>query len=221
MSNEIAIEHKNGAQALQAGFNGVPEDILGSIRDAISDRYAPTPEEEVSQRKGKAGATYDYVKRRYVVEWLNEHFPGMWSFKQTGGHVQVADFIYVPCELEVVDPTTGIKRVIGDYGADEAIYNSDTGKFVNVPYLKAAVTDGLKRCAVQLGCALDLYDGDDDKSEDYNPEAINKYFESVLPLALKKVEDGDLEYKNVAMQIKIAMTGDLKAVRKFYQKMNK
>lgn len=117
-----------------------------------------TPKEHIYTRPAKGGGTWDFVTGVYVKKSLNYAFGFMWSsevkeIKEKYGQVvaTVRVTIHNPKDGHVIIWKEDIgKKDIAfkkntttplDYGNDE----------------KAAVTDGLKRCAAQFGIASDVY----------------------------------------------------------------
>lgn len=117
-----------------------------------------TPAAHVYQRPAKGGGMWQYVTGVYIKKCLNFTFGWMWSssildIREKHGQVcaTVRLTIHKPDGSELLHKDDiGKKDIIMkrdkpmeplDYGNDE----------------KAAVTDGLKRCAAQFGFASDIY----------------------------------------------------------------
>ncbi len=106
---------------------------------------APFPESQLKRRQGPGGMVFTYVDSRAVAERLTSVLGiGSWSFK-----VKVADL-----SKSVVKGKITAK--IGDKTVSHSDYgypNSDR----DPEALKSAASDALRRAAVQLGVARDLY----------------------------------------------------------------
>lgn len=119
---------------------------------------APTPKEVILNRPGKGGGRWDYVPGWWIKKKLNFVFGFSHSFEILGERVD-GDFITVKGRLTIKDAKTG--REIAkkeDYGGAEIKMRRDSGKPLDLGNdFKAAQTDALKRCAVQLGFCMDVY----------------------------------------------------------------
>lgn len=120
-----------------------------------------TPSQYIFKRKGRGGMEFDYIPGWYVKKVLNFTFAWNWDFRilkqeMVGAGTDWAQVI-----------TTGELTVKDDHG--HTIVKTDNGK-ADVKFLKgtskpmdigndykASATDCLKRCAVQLGIASDVY----------------------------------------------------------------
>lgn len=106
---------------------------------------APFPESQLKKRQGPGGMVFTYVDSRAVAERLTSVLGiGSWSFK-----VKVADLSKSVVKGKIT-ARIGDKTVThSDYGYP----NSDR----DPESLKSAASDALRRAAVQLGVARDLY----------------------------------------------------------------
>lgn len=116
-----------------------------------------TPQDHIFTRPAKGGGTWDYVTGDYMKKSLNYAFGFMWSsevkeikekYNQVVATVRIT--IHSPAGSPIIwKEDIGKKDIVFkkntqtplDYGNDE----------------KAAVTDGIKRCAAQFGIASDIY----------------------------------------------------------------
>lgn len=108
---------------------------------------APLPRNEVKRLPGK---DVDYVSGHYVIEHLNDVF-GFDGWQDTYSTPVIREgkrpMVYVTCELTAA----GVTR--GDVGVGVAA-NDSPDSFETA--IKAAYTDGLKRCARKLGDSFGL-----------------------------------------------------------------
>ncbi len=165
----------------------------------------PTPKKAIKDREGKGGKIWRYAKVDYFEDCLNRDFPG-WTFEVKKWEIvgnKDSGFVVADVKLTVIDIT--VIRIIEDVGGAEVKYYADdhktrAGDYLNVPNdVKAAVTDGLKRCSYRLGYSRDLkYDPADlDITEEQYGEiqsALSKVKE-VKPETFNKIMD--IVYKKV------------------------
>ena len=134
-----------------------------------------TPQQFVLRRQGKGGKAFDYVSGHYVKKVLNFVFGWSWDFRI------VKQEVYGMGESWAQVVTQGELTVKDDAG--HTITKADVGK-ADIKYLKgtktpldfgndfkASVTDCLKRCAVQLGIAGDVY-GNQEYREETGQEVV-------------------------------------------------
>lgn len=134
-------------------------DLFAQTVEGLKKRYKQvTPKKFKKTRQGKAGKEFTYVDRRYVEQWLNEHYADRWSFEVVANSwYSLGDNIHILCTLSVMEKS-GTVRKFTCVGAKEAIPSN--GHLTVHPYLKSAESDALKRCAAMLGCAADIYAGE-------------------------------------------------------------
>jgi len=156
MSNEIAIQNQS-AELL-------PAQLIESYRqEELERRFTATPKDIVRQRPGKQGQVWDYITRLDAMEWLDKHYPKLWSFRIVpDSFQQFVNFVYVLGELTIIDPRTGLQRTVQSYGCDEGETKKNSDELVELTYLKNAEADALKRCCVYLGAFNDVYSDDKD-----------------------------------------------------------
>ncbi len=136
---------------------GEGTDIVREVIEAVRqkqkrNRRRRTDKGKVKVRAGKGGKDFRYIGVQEVYKWLDEHYP---VFSIEAGEVrELAGTVNVLVRLEVVDES-GVKRVVQRWGTKEAIVSQD--KLVMGQYIKAAESDGLKRCVVALGGFNDVY----------------------------------------------------------------
>jgi len=118
---------------------------------------APTPKDVIKQRPGKGGGTWDYVPGWWFKKKLNFVFGfDGWNFDILGERMEEG-FVTVKGKLIIKDQKTGRELTSkSDYGG--AAIKVKGGKPMDLPNdFKAAQTDCIKRCCVQLGFAMDVY----------------------------------------------------------------
>ncbi len=153
----LADETKDASLVPIGEANGA--DLFAQTVEGLKKRYKQvTPKKFKKTRQGKAGKEFTYVDRRYVEQWLNEHYADRWSFEVVASSwYSVGDNIHILGTLSVMEKS-GTVRKFTCVGAKEAIPSN--GHLTAHPYLKSAESDALKRCAAMLGCAADIYAGE-------------------------------------------------------------
>jgi len=151
---------------------------LGS--DLVDFLLAPTPKEYVESRPIRGGGNASYVAGHNFIKKLNQAFGLLWSSKVTGW-TKEGDQIVVQRELSfripghttIIEHPDGTKDttiydsfeiVKGQFGrAEVKRYSKPTGKYKIGDVMdlgndfKAAATDGLKKCALEIGMFADVY----------------------------------------------------------------
>lgn len=110
----------------------------------------PLDPSRIKSRSGGQGMTFDYIGTEHAIQLLNEAFDYAWDSRVV--EHEIYDSIAVALvELKVWD-TTGSPIIKQQFGSCNINRGVDTGAA-----LKGAASDGLKKCASQLGVALELY----------------------------------------------------------------
>lgn len=132
-------------------------------RAAITEIFSQaTPKDEIRYREGKGGRSFAYTDSAYVIRTLNKAF--QWDWDYVVDNEEVFYFNELPFEVKVRGRLTvrlgGQAVTKTQYGAQMIEY-TNAGKPVSIAdAFKGAGSDALKKCASQLGIALDLYDSD-------------------------------------------------------------
>jgi len=138
----------------------------------IRNIIAPTPANIIKQRPGKGGGKWDYVPGWWFKKKLNFVFGFAHDFDILGERVD-GDYITVKGKLTVKHPKTGqMLTSKADYGGAAIKYHKDKPhkpeNYLDISNdFKAAATDCLKRCAVQLGFAMDVYGKNESADEGF------------------------------------------------------
>src|SRR5438876_11784631 len=128
-------------------------------RELLEKPFSP---DQIKQRKGLDGDVLDYIEGAAVIQRLNDVFNAEWTFEILDHHIY---------EREVVVlgklTTQGIAKC--QFGKSKITRTKESKTEVSIgDDLKAAATDGLKKCATLLGVGLHLYfestNGDDQSS---------------------------------------------------------
>jgi len=140
-------------------FDNSNKDLIIKKSKTITSKEVP--KKYIKKRAAKGGGTWKYAKADYFEDMLNEYFPG-WSFDTQEPKIvgrEGSGFVYVTCKLAVNDE--GTIRLISDVGGAQIKYygegHKNAGDYLDLPNdVKAAITDGFKRCCYRLGFARDL-----------------------------------------------------------------
>ena len=129
---------------------------------------APTDPRYIRERPGKGGGKWQYITGHWFKKRLNFVFGFMWDFDIISERID-GNFVTVKGKLIVKDPKT-LKPMIEktDFGGAEIKFKKNTRDYLDISNdFKAASTDCLKRCCVQLGFAMDVYGAEEMMSNDY------------------------------------------------------
>ena len=187
------------------------QDFLDVIKNKSKKlRHSVTPKRVVKTRQGKGNQSFKYVSWVAVCDWLDTNFPG-WTFEANNAQI-IGQSVIVLGTLMVID--NGLIRKFSCYGEKEGI--SSEGKYVSIPYIKAAETDALKRCVARLGGFNDVYtDVDVETETEINKDAI-EFITNILPKALEEYKE---EPEKVFNQIKGFISGKIN-IQRFKERYN-
>ena len=134
-----------------------------------------TPDQFVLRRKGKAGMAFSYVTGHYIKKVLNFTFGWNWDFRivkqEVFGMGELWAQVITQGELTVKDDA-GHTITKADVGKQDIKYRKDTRIPLDLGNdFKGSATDCLKRCAVQLGIAGDVY-GNQEYREETGQEVV-------------------------------------------------
>lgn len=123
----------------------------------------PLDKSRVKSRQGGQGMTFDYIGTEHAIQLLNEAFDYAWDSRVVEHDIMADGSLAVALvEIKVWDET-GSPVVKQQFGSCNINRGVDPGAA-----LKGAASDGLKKCASQLGVALELY-LDDAPSSTFTP----------------------------------------------------
>lgn len=140
------------------------------------------PRDAIASREGGNGRKLDYLEGWYVIDRLNKVIGhGKWAYKSEAtkvGEQQTKDrydkivySVHYVARVSLVAVVDGEPTEFQDYGYGDGTDKAGFGKAHELA-IKEAVTDGLKRCAKNLGMSfgLALYDkSQENVSEDAPP----------------------------------------------------
>lgn len=120
---------------------------------------SPTPENVIKKRPGKGGGEWDFIPGWWFKKRLNFVFGfDGWDTAIDGERID-GNYITVKGRLIIHDAKTG-KDIVSkaDYGGAEIKFKKGMKEYLDISNdFKAAQTDLIKRCCVQLGFAMDVY----------------------------------------------------------------
>lgn len=127
---------------------------------------APTPKNVVLKRPGKGGRDFDYIPGWWFKKKLNFTFGWMHDFEILGERID-GDFVTVKGKLVIKNSKGNVLVTKTDFGGHPIQFLKGSQKYLDISNdFKAAATDCLKRCAVQLGIGLDVYSAGEYQSGD-------------------------------------------------------
>ena len=147
-----------------------------------------TPDRFIKQRPGKGGGTFKYVTGAYMKKTLNYMFGWLWDSEVVRSENVVIDgtiveiVVDVKCTFRVYDDKTKEYLTITKTQAGGAEVKYKKGTKIPMDFAndrKAAITDGVKKCASELGIASDVYS--EDEFRDVPADIANDVRESAKP----------------------------------------
>lgn len=142
------------------------------------------PRDCVSERAGGSGRKLSYLEGWYVIDRLNKVFgQGNWAYDSTVSllHVGTAETrngtvhsVHYSAKVRLVVTIGSTPTEFSDYGYGDGTDSNSPGKAHELA-IKESVTDGLKRCAKNLGMSfgLALYDKTQENVEEAGPTTIS------------------------------------------------
>lgn len=122
--------------------------ITEQAKSVIERRLDPA---RIKTRQGGQGMTFDYIGTEHAIQLLNEAFDYAWDTRVVNHEILDGTLAVALVELKVWDDS-GSPIAKQQFGSCNINRGVDAGSA-----LKGAVSDGLKKCASQLGVALELY----------------------------------------------------------------
>ncbi|MEW6215893.1 MAG: Rad52/Rad22 family DNA repair protein [Nitrospirota bacterium] len=123
------------------------------LKGVLYRKFSP---EQIKQRKGKGGRSFDYLETASVIDRLNEAFKFKWKLAVTEMTATDAE---IDCLITLTAFIDGEWVSKEQYGSQERDRKKDGSGYVNTlgDDKKAAVSDGLKKCATLFGIGHFLY----------------------------------------------------------------
>ena len=119
-------------------------------RELLEKPFEPN---QIKQREGNFGRTLDYIEGHSVIQRLNDSFEAAWSFE-----ILEHKILENTDEVIVLGKLTAGEVVKSQFGSSKITRAKESGDIISLADdLKAAATDGLKKCATMLGVGLHLY----------------------------------------------------------------
>ena len=177
------------------------EQVIQEQKRVIQELDSKIPREEVSSRDAGQGRRLDYVSGYYVISQLNRILgPDNWAYSSEvnllfSGVVNDRHSVHYSARVRFVAKfPNGETTEFTDYGYGDGMDKTNPGKAHELA-IKESITDGIKRCAKNLGnrLGLALYSKDQENVEE-KPTAFvdvaKKAMEKHAP-ALQKLAAND------------------------------
>ena len=128
-------------------------------RQQLNQILKATPRKYVKSRPAKGGGTWNYVDGGYIKKCLNLMFGWDWDFQIISKEV-ICNEVVVHGRLTC---RCGDKIIIKEqFGNKEILYKKGTEIPLSIGNdFKSASTDALKKCATEIGIAMDVYNPED------------------------------------------------------------
>jgi len=154
----IPIDQINQVETYKGKMSVVPTPFT---ERQILQLISPTPKNVILKRPGKGGKQFDYLPGWWFRKKLNFTFGWMHDFEILGERID-GDFITVKGRLTIKDKAGKVLVSKTDFGGHPVTFMKDKPHkpefYLDISNdFKAASTDCMKRCAVQLGIGLDVY----------------------------------------------------------------
>jgi len=165
----------------QAIIYRTDEPTLAAVNDAQRVVLTQsTPPEVLMTRPGKGGKQFTYVEHAWVTATLNEAFGWSWSW-------EIVEHQFIPVEQPIEVLVLGkltVHTQRGDlvkmqFGSADVKCDRNGNPLSIGDDLKAASSDGLKKCASLLGIALDLYRSDESQPANKSDGPKSAFFKKV------------------------------------------
>lgn len=122
----------------------------------------PTPAQFVRTRPAKGGGEWKYVSGAYVKKVLNLMFGFNWSFEVDKFDVNLAAKQAIVLGRLTCIGSNGSPIVKMQFGRADIKFRQSSDMPLDLGNdLKAATSDALKKCASELGIAMDIYSGEE------------------------------------------------------------
>ncbi len=151
---------------------GLKPDQFTMVEEMREEILRPTPLVFIKQKPGRGGKSLNYVEGGYIKSRLRAIFGFNWTF-ESNLVAPMADMIkakeiIVHGRLSIRDPQSGeilcVHEQFGTSPLDTHNYEDKKGNYkkgdpVSIgDDMKSAATDALKKCAADLGIAMDVYE---------------------------------------------------------------
>lgn len=138
---------------------------MRTYEELVKDLDAKIPREAISTREAGNGRRLDYLSGYYVIDRLNKVLgPGNWAYEADSHLVHQGivpsrsgdtHSVHYLSKVRLVVTIGGKPTEFRDYGYGDGTDKTNPGKAHELA-VKESVTDGLKRCAKNLGMSFGL-----------------------------------------------------------------
>jgi hypothetical protein len=122
----------------------------------------PTPQQFRRKRPAKGGGEWEYVSGAYVKKVLNLMFGFAWNFEVKAFETNLIARQAIVHGRLTCNGANGVQIIKEQFGRVDLKFRKGTDIPLDLGNdLKAATTDALKKCAAELGVAMDVYSGEE------------------------------------------------------------
>jgi len=156
-----------------------------TYEEVVKELDAKIPRDAIAERDGGGGRKLSYLEGHYVIDRLNKVLgPGNWAYTSDATLAHQGTIPGRSGETYSVHYITKVRLVVSigdtsteftDYGYGDGSDRNNPGKAHELA-IKESVTDGLKRCAKNLGMSmgLALYDKSQENVEEFIPAPVQQ-----------------------------------------------
>lgn len=191
---------------------------MRTIEQITSDLDAKIPRDVIEQRDSGNGRKLSYLTGWYIIDRLNKVFGAPnWAYSSEASLIYTGQddrgrFVasYLAKVRLVVAFPDGSKTEYVDYGYGDGIDKSSPGKCHELA-VKESVTDGLKRCAKNLGMSfgLALYDKSQENIEDEQSKPQEARKESPVQTQVSGTSSRETTLKLISATSKVLLDREL------------
>ena len=137
----------------------------GLTIEQVQKFFTATPKDKIRTRPAKGGGEWSFVSGSYTTQVLNSLFGFNWSFEvittmQEALATAKTGTVVVLCRLKVKIGDEWITKE--QFGRKEVTYKKNSDDLLDFGNdMKAAATDGKKKCASEIGLFADVYAQED------------------------------------------------------------
>jgi recombination DNA repair RAD52 pathway protein len=178
------------------------------------------PREEVSSRDAGQGRKLDYVSGYYVISQLNRILgPDNWAYSSEvnllhSGMVNDRHSVHYSARVRFVAKfPNGETTEFTDYGYGDGMDKTNPGKAHELA-IKESITDGIKRCAKNLGnrLGLALYSKDQENVEETPTAPKLKVTNAELTTTTREAPNREIINKKITAISKVVIAKKLKTL---------
>jgi recombination DNA repair RAD52 pathway protein len=184
----------------------------------VAELDAKIPRDAIESRDGGGGRKLSYLSGWYVIDRLNKVLGiGNWAYTSDADllHTDTTNMtVHYKAKVRLaVKFPNGETTEFSDYGYGDGSDKYKIGKAHELA-IKEAVTDGIKRCAKNLGMSLGLalYDKSQENVEDEAPKAVAKAAPRAAPQTVAPANDREALNKKITAMSKVVIAKRLRTL---------